>query len=147
MSTVHPKSRGAQVRWERLKTQSDRDLHAKHIKGSKQRSATLDWLHLHLHRAPLRRGGCQLRPAGETHDDVFDLQAATLDEDILIIIFILARGGGNVTFAAETAADICRKFARGHDMVAIIVCGAGQPLAQKISEIAAGLELACDQAG
>ena len=88
-----------------------------------------------------------MRAPGEAHHHVLDLHAATLDQDILVIVLVLAGGRGDIALAPEAAADVGRKLPGRDDMVAIVVGRAGQPLAQEISEEAARLEPAGDEAG
>ena len=86
-------------------------------------------------------------PPAEAHDDVVDMDAAALDQQVLEVAVVLAGGGRNVALAAEAAADIGGKLAGGDDPVAVLVGLAGQARAQEIGEEAAGLEAAGDEAG
>ena len=60
------------------------------------------------------------------HDHVVDMDAAALDQDVLVVAVVLAGGGGDVALAAEAAADIGRKLAGGDDPVAVVVGLAAQ---------------------
>ena len=75
------------------------------------------------------------------------MDAAALDQEVLVVAVVLAGGGRNVALAAEAAADIGGELARGDDAVAVVVGFAGKARAQEIGKEAARLEAAGDEAG